>query len=301
MNLLLKYFCVYALLITSMSSCIKDQDCSACNETDNNKDLLCVTFNATNPLQTKSNPFPNNLKAFIYAYYSGENPLTKSAYPGTPVLAISNNSNLVLQNDLFVASGTYDFYSVSANKENWEGITFTNGTSDELKNNIDYLWASKKGVQINTNKQITLDFSHQACLININLIADNSSIEELIIKRIRVSLPNPQNSTMDLISGTIRPSNGILGLSDIAYTSNKSSWIMLPLQQGIAIPIEITVDYKMGSQIIKNKIYTTELPPNGFLPGNAYTYHAAIGSTGIVFKNATIEDWKEQQPIVINL
>lgn len=304
------FLSILTLIITTIflfASCAKEK-CKNCPPLPDSS-LLCVSFSGGYSLQTQtkasSTAFPTGIQASIFAYTAGDNPTIKAPYPGTPITATSDASgNLVFNSgaNLFMPSGSYDFYSVSTNSSSIPNIIFTNGLSGVLSNGVDCLWASGKNTPVTANTNVPFQFAHRAAAIRLDITA-GEGITGLIVKSIKIG-QTQEGAVMGLSTGVIPASSALSAdKADMILTSNTGTFIMLPLIAGISIPVEVYVDATIGGSAQTNKKYTATIPAptGGFESGTIYKFAASIGASGVTFLNATLEDWNEQTLVSINL
>jgi len=265
---------------------------------------FCGTYSLT--MSTKSSSIiPLGIEALILAYEAGDNPITKSTYPGTPIQATSDtNGTLVLNNGggLLMPAGNYDFYSVSSNSALSSEITFNKGVSNRLSNGIDYLWASKTNTSVASNTNVTLEFEHKATAIALEIVA-GYGVETLSVKSIKIGRSN-DGASLHISSGFIPVASDISGeMYEMSLYYNKGISIMLPLAEGIQIPIEVVADVRCGNNIISN-IYKASIPSQagGYQSGTIYLFKASIDVNSISFNNALLNEWNEEslETIFIN-
>lgn len=296
---------IIMLVIIFLLSCTKEE-CINCNkQTDTT--LLCLTFAAEYAVPTKSEIFPAGVMTKVFMYNQGDNPATKAIYPGMPKVATSDQSgflNFGNENALFIPGGSYDFYSISTNTANLFGANFENGKSQPLKNGIDYLWASKKNVTINTNTNIPFSYSHRATGIRFTVNA-GSNVENMVIRSIRIGQSN-EGAIMNLADGIIPPANKLsTEMAVMSVSGNTGTYIMLPLQENIGIPVEVYIDAIIAGTAVVNKKYTAIIPSvtGGFQGGTLHNYTATIGSNSSIIQlmSSLVEDWKYQNLFIIGV
>ncbi len=245
-----------------------------------------------NHLPTKATIFPVGNKVKIFAYKAGDSPSTANMTPGTPLEATSTGGGVLNpSNPLYLPKGSYDFYSVSKNSSNAEGISFTSGVSEPLNNGTDYLWA--KHASVNEGGVVTFNYFHKATAIEIE-IKEGSGVSSVTVNYIKITPSKPQAQTvMELSTGEITPSTATDVLSIMNHSGNKGSIIMLPLITK-NIDIEISINALIGGVSVENKIYTATLPSQAYSGGTLYTISLSVTATSLTFSGTQIEDWTTQ-------
>ncbi len=254
-----------------------------------------MQFNAYfSPLvQTKATtPFPSGNKATIIAYATGSNLSTASPSQGTPIEAIAVAAGeLTTSTPLYLPKGSYDFYSVSANNSNSPGISFSGGTSAQLSNGTDYLWA--KVSSVNEGGTVNFNFSHKAVGIEVN-ITPGSGLSGLNVTSIKITPSKADaSSVMNLATGSIGTASSTEALTSMNVTANKGTIIMLPLSSQ-SIGIEVTIDATIGNTPVTSKVYTAEIPSQSYDSGTYYTLNLSVNATSLAFNGAQITDWTTQ-------
>lgn len=314
-----------SFLLLSAAGCTSDE------QTDgplaNDKGEYAINFSGNLDMTlTKADPDPmgNGVKATISVYNSGDNVTNKSAIVskgytvGTTAGTFEGDDSYIM----YLPKGNYDFYAVSTNSTT-VAPEFTNGTSVELTNGVDYIYASKSNVAIPGNPDVQLSFSHKAVKIEITVkTAANSGIELVGWKgtvggdndNATITPPTATNCKMTLSNGSIATATSV-GISTENMTTTvvtgnpgaanektaTASYIMLPLaQQNASTSHELTVTLnakvKIGDRTEEVKTYTAKLkaPDSGsyaFESGKEYKYTATLKPNEITFSGATVSGW----------
>ncbi|MEG2471410.1 MAG: fimbrillin family protein [Bacteroidales bacterium] len=281
---------------------------TACDKGVQNDENNTVRFTAQLNAITKSAiPFPVGNKATIHVYNAAD---LSTPLAGTPSLATAQNnggvSSLTIDALSFPFSlnkGNYDFYCVTTNTAIDPGITFTNGKSDTLSNNVDYLYASNKGVVVSSNTNVPFTFYHKNVKISIKITPNAAQgVTAVTIKNIGLKLPvatGDQQGKMDLATGVITPATTFAQTyTDITKVDDVNcSYIILPvaITSGTAQTLSYTVKMDMtvqGTRYI-DRIYnfSIALPAAGLDSGKNYTYTGLAGSKEVTFSPVIVEDW----------
>jgi len=291
-----------AIAITSIvivvTSCVEEK-CHGCIDAPNDS-LLCISFSGDyigHISKASSSIIPQGIQTSIFAYKAGDNPATKSVYPGTPIVATSDSAGNLIQNAgtvLFMPAGEYDFYSVSANSSYSTFIKFSEGISMPLINGKDYLWAVSLNTPVNTNTDVFFLFRHIATAIKMKIIA-GEGVESVHVKNIRIG-QSKDSILMKLSDGIIVQATKLdEKMAEMIIEQNVAIYLMLPLSGGISIPVELHADIDIGG-IVRENTYTAVIksPLGGFESGTMYNYVASIESEGIIFPNATVSEWDDE-------
>lgn len=311
---------LHALLLCA-SGCTKEV--TGIPET-NEKGEYAVSFSSGIDLQqTKASGNTENLtengKATIWAYKS-------DATPGSGTTAITNggytadgSSNLTGASEykMYLAKEIYDFYGVSTNSSTESVPAFTDGTSDVLKNGVDYLWVKvddktipASGNTANT-ENIELTFARKAVKIMINVVSsDGLELDSWqAANPARITPPDPgTTSKMTLSSGEIAVATALTTEADMTKidvaTNSESgkkeasvSYVMLPLGNDQTPKVTLNVKVKVGDAAsAEDRTYEATLgyPSSGFVSGNQYTYKATLKGNSITFTGAKVSGWTNQ-------
>jgi len=301
---------IFAFIATS---CVKERCCSCESPSGKESSMLMVSFGcefeAIKATKSESHPLPHGIKTTIYAYSSGEDPLSRSPYPGTPVTAVSDRSGGLAITDqelLFLPYGEYDFYSVSANCSTMRGVSFTEGLSTPLNNGDDYLWAGRKEVEIKSNTQLILRFRHSQALISITISKGEQADSIGIIRALLY--PPQKGGRMRLSTGEIGAAQSTekQGVSLIRHSDPERvvlNYIILPLAEGIPLMVELETDifYWGGKVINESRVGTLPMPKGGYRAGYRYNYKASVADKELIFNAATVNEWVYEAPFNIEI
>lgn len=256
-----------------------------------------------NYAKTKSaSAFPSGVVCSIFTYYSGENPLTKQKHPSTPITVISSLSGRFVTTDslaLYLAPNSYDFYAISANSSTLNELTFQMGKSNRLNNGVDYLWSQRDKIKIENQTEITFNFKHLATSIIIDINPQINSLNKsykIELNKILIGVPDSVQ-TLTLASGEINSTGKVsTPTKEMNINGNRASYIILPLQDKIDIPIELYVTLSSKNNSKKQTKYSFSLPSptNGFKGGTQYKYRVKINNKMVVFEKVSIEGWNRE-------
>lgn len=290
------------LLVSVLLSCVRER-CSSCNQEKGSNEQFKVSFSGNYAITKSASVFPAGVETSIFAYYSGEDPSIKREHPGTPIKAISDISgNFQLGNnfEFYLSPGYYDFYAISANSSSLNGFSFKMGQSDTLKNGIDYLWAQKRDITICNHSNIQFSFKHAAVSIiievnpNVDSQVDSQQVE---LNRALIGVPIT-SQILKLAGGEIIPAKTISTTKAQMYVhSNMASYIILPLEREIEIPVQLDITTTSSSNKKTNETYycTLPSPQNGFMGGMQYRYRATISLSKVVIGTTSVEQWNEKE------
>lgn len=238
----------------------------------------------------------NGVKATIYAYANGATVTGESSAAAAITsgnYTADGSGNFSGTNyTMYLAKGSYDFYVVSCNSTSTDAPQFTNGTSAELSNGVDYIWGNATGQSIpntgnsalNTENKnsVSLGLAHKAVCIEITVkTAANTGIEliswESTAANDNATIMPPANSNckMSLSNGNIEPATSVVTAGTTAsnmtttgvtgtsgYGNEKTataSYYMLPLAaaSGGSSSQDLTVTFKVKVKI-EGHTYTDE-------------------------------------------
>lgn len=274
----------------------------------NEKGEYAVNFSGGLDLElTKSDPdkLSNGVKATIAAYKTGQTDaaVASNGYTANGSGDFTGESSYTM----YLARGSYDFYAVSCNSITKEAPAFTSGTSSDLENGVDYIWAQAANQDIeNTEKSITLGLAHKAVFIEITVKTAASTGIELISWESTVGADN-DNATimppttsgckMSLSTGVITPATDVVSgvtasnmittavTGSSGYANDKTataSYYILPLaQKGGSQSHELKVTFKVKVKINGNS-YTGDADTNG--ESKVYTANLTAPGAGYAFE-----------------
>lgn len=263
----------------------------------NEKGEYAINFNGGLDLElTKSGSenLENGVNTTISAYKSGatDAAVASNGYTANGSGDFTGESSYTM----YLARGSYDFYAVSCNSITKEAPAFTSGTSSDLENGVDYIWAKAANQDIeNTGKSITLGLAHKAVCIEITVkTAANSGIELISWEgaaatdndNATIMPPATSSCTMALSTGVITPAAGVVSgvtasnmittavQGTSGYANEKTattSYYILPLAKKDAsnsyeLPVTFKVkvkidghDYSIANTNGESKTYTAKL------------------------------------------
>lgn len=274
----------------------------------NEKGEYAVNFSGGLDLElTKSIPdnLNNGVKATIAAYKTGQTDaaVASHGYTANGSGDFTGESSYTM----YLARGYYDFYAVSCNSITKEAPAFTSGTSSDLENGVDYIWAKAANQDIeNTGKSITLGLAHKAVCIEITVkTAANSGIELISWEgaaatdndNATIMPPATSGCKMSLSTGVITPATGVVSgvtasnmittavTGSSGYANDKTataSYYILPLaQKGGSQSHELKVTFKVKVKINGNS-YTGDADTNG--ESKVYTANLTAPESGYAFE-----------------
>jgi len=282
------------IIICTFSSCQKE------TEVEQNNGLMQFYAAYNGEFKTKgTSTFTSGNKVSIIGYTAGASTTTATAVSGTPVEATCGASGLLTPSTpIYLPKGTYDFYSVSLNSTSSPGISFISGSSAQLTNAIDYIWA--KSSNISQGGTASFVYYHKAVGMEIN-IASGTGVSNLALTGISFTPTTPNiTSKMALSDGTIGAASAVGSLTAMTITGSKGSYIMLPVGS-VSINVEITVNATIGGTAVTSKKYTATIPSQAYQSGHYYTINFTISSTALQFTGAVVEDWTTQNISGVNL
>lgn len=274
----------------------------------NEKGEYAINFNGGLDLElTKSGSenLENGVNTTISAYKSGatDAAVASNGYTANGSGDFTGESSYTM----YLARGSYDFYAVSCNSITKEAPAFTSGTSSDLENGVDYIWAKAANQDIeNTGKSITLGLAHKAVCIEITVkTAANSGIELISWEgavatdndNATIMPPVATGCTMALSTGVITPATDVVSgvtasnmittavTGSSGYANEKTataSYYILPLaQKGGSQSHELKVTFKVKVKIDGNS-YTGDADTNG--ESKVYTANLTAPGSGYAFE-----------------
>lgn len=286
---------ILLLLSLPVVSCIDEDECDCCgNEL---KRMKSISFNGvinSDNAVKSSMTIPSGIRAVIIAYESGDNPASKSCYPATPLIVVSDqNGNLLIESEcpLLMPVGSYDFYAVSINSDNQEKFGLEAGKLRGLINGTDYLWATKKEMVINNSTNVTFDFRHKAVAIELDFFAGNG-IDSLSVINVLAAM-SVEGGELLLSSGEITPSASLSsGMGKVGVYRNTCSWIMLPLSGVSELPLIIEASLRAGDKTeLKRFVTTLPIENRNYKAGTLYRYLIQVEAESLSLGNATVSEW----------
>lgn len=293
----MKSFITAILLLLSLLaiSCIDEDECDC--QKNELKMMKSISFKGVlyqDKAVKSSMAIPSGIRAVIIAYESGDNPVSKSCYPATPLIVVSDqNGNLLSENkkSLLMPVGNYDFYSISLNSDNQEKLEIESGRLKGLINGKDYLWAAKKEMVVNHSINIAFDFTHKATAIVLNFFAGDG-IDSLCVTTV-LAAKSIDGGEMLLSSGEITPSRSLSDrMEQVEIFDNSCRWIMLPLSGVTELPLVIEAVLKTGDGV-EFKRFVTSLPIENkkYAAGTLYNYTILVDAESLSLGNTAISEW----------
>ncbi|MCK9627433.1 MAG: fimbrillin family protein [Bacteroidales bacterium] len=286
---------ILCLLSVPIASCIGDGECDCSgNEVKNLKEVSFKGFIYPDKSVKSSATIPSGIRAVVIAYQSGDNPVSKSCYPATPLSVVSDqNGNLLIEseNPLLMPVGNYDFYAFSSNSGNKEGFELKAGKLSGLTNGKDYLWAAKKETSVNSSTYVTFDFIHKCTAIVLNFFAGNG-VDSLFVTNV-LAAKSSDTGELLLSSGEITPSRTLSTIMEkVAVFENTCQWIMIPLSGIAELPLIIDAVVKIGKSTEYKRFKTSlQIENNKFMAGTLYKYMIIIDTESITLGNTVISEW----------
>lgn len=260
----------------------------------NEKGEYAVNFSGGLDLElTKSDPdkLSNGVKATIAAYKTGQTDAAVASHGYTA--DGSGNFGGESSYTMYLARGSYDFYAVSCNSITKEAPAFTSGTSSDLENGVDYIWAKAANQTVgNENASVTLGLAHKAVFIEITVkTAANSGIELISWEgaaatdndNATIMPPATSGCKMSLSTGVITPA------TDVVSGVTASNMITTAVQgtSGYGNEKKATASYYILPLVQKNGSQSYELPVTFKvkvkIDGNSYTGDAATNGESKVY------------------
>lgn len=307
-----------SFLLLSAAGCTSDE------QTDgplaNDKGEYAINFSGNLDMTlTKADPDPmgNGVKATISVYNSGDNVTNKSAIVskgytvGTTAGTFEGDDSYVM----YLPKGDYDFYAVSTNSTT-VAPEFTDGTSVELTNGVDYIYAKPSKTSVPTATDVKLEFQRKAVQIEITLKGSDSDGLTLTAwqtsNAATITPPVTTGCTMALSNGEIKAATSVdatenenvykakMTTGDVNNNKSTATYTMLPVATGQTLKVKFNVTVQVGGRTAEDKTYTANLTaPNNtdngsddaFKSGKKYTYTATLKANKITFTGATVSNW----------
>lgn len=284
----LKKWCLAIITIALIWSCQKEERV-ICEE--GNKMQFIANY-SDSPHTKASTSFTTGNKVTIYACDASSTPSSSTFVEGTPLNATAQSAGILKPDqDLFLPKGSYNFYSVSQNSSTVFDLDFSSGVSEQLTNNIDYLWA--KAASISEGGTVNFTYYHKAVGIKI-IVSEGTGISNLTVTNIKLTpTKGTQSTKMNLATGVIEPSDNIDVLTPLSISNNSAEKIMLPLTSN-ALTIEVTANLTIGSASFNNKTYLATIPAREYEGGYYYTLNLEVNAQAIIFSGTQLEDWTNQ-------
>lgn len=286
----------YLLGLVLLASACDDDDCNCSLNTNkpgdtDGKGNYIVLFEAgveRENLLKSASPIQQTDEVYIYAYndtvknLSGT-PVASGLYQAnTPgVLTGMNSYKMYLPND------TYDFYAVS-NNNSTAPATFVNGSSEPLKNGVDYLWGKAQSQIASQAAKCSFTLNHRATQVIINLTAGNGiTINKLVSATIT---PSSVGGIMNLETGTITPATTLGAAVNMGVANTNCQYTMLPLNY--SSPIAVTFTVLVNGETTARTYTSAITAPSGQLSsGNSYLFKAIVNADDITFAEVYVNAW----------
>lgn len=286
---------LYLLGLVLLASACDDDDCN-CNVNPNPGDTdgkgnYIVRFEAgveKENLLKSASPLQQTDEVYIYAYNDTvknlrETPVASGLYEAnTPgVLTGVNGYQMYLPNN------TYDFYAVSNNNPTVP-VTFVNGSSEPLKNGVDYLWGKSQSQIASQATKCSFTLNHRATQVIINLTAGNGiTINKLVSATIT---PSSVGGIMNLETGAITPSTTLGSAVNMGVANTNCQYTMLPLNYSSPIAVTFTVLIN-GETAARTYTSAIQAPSGQLSSGNSYLFKAIVNADEIDFAEVFVNAW----------
>lgn len=310
---------ILTLTLLASASCTEDKLIGE-QQVKNENGEIAVHFSGGMDLTaTKADGDPvavaTGVKAYMAAYYTKSQTVdaNKIASHGYTVGATAGTFVGDDAYTMYLAKGSYDFYSASASTEQ-DVPVFTGGVSDVLHNGTNYISGRVEDKSIPTVKDINFAYARKAVQIYIKIKAGTglkmTGWGDTNPAQITAPAPTGEEGKMTLSTGEIAPTNAVTAIGMMATTfkptaegDTTASYIMLPLVQDKELTVTLKAKVNIGEVTTSPvKTYTATLTApktvdnnnsTAFLSGKKYTYTATLSGNAITFTNATVSDWTE--------
>lgn len=284
----LKKCCFAVIAIALVWSCQKEERVK--NEKGNEMQFLANYREA--PYTKATTSFTAGNKVTIYACEATKTPSSSTFVNGTPLNATAQSGGVLTpQQSLFLAKGSYNFYSVSQNSSSLLNLNFSSGSSEQLANDIDYLWAEAKNVK--EGGTVSFIYSHKAVGIKIE-VYPGTGVSNLLVTDLQLTpSKSTTSSKMNLATGVIAASNELDALTSLSLANNIGEKIMLPLTSQ-SLSIKVTANLTIGSTTFTGKVYEATIPASAYQGGTYYTLNLTINAKEITFSGSKLQQWTNQ-------
>lgn len=284
----LKKCCFAIIAIALVWSCQKEKRVK--NEKGNEIQFFANYSEA--PYTKATTSFTAGNKVTIYACEATKTPSSSTFVKGTPLNATAQSGGVLTpQQSLFLAKGLYNFYSVSQNSSSLLNLNFSSGSSEQLSNDIDYLWAQDNGVS--EGGTVTFIYKHKAVGIRIK-VTSGTGVSDLVVTDLQLTPSKSTTATkMNLATGVIAASNELDTLTSLSLADNIGEKIMLPLTSQ-SLSIKVTANLTIGSTTFTGKVYEATIPASAYQGGTYYTLNLTIDAKEITFSGAKLQEWTTQ-------
>ena len=234
---------------------------------------------STNP-DTKASPedvypFPVGCYSNIYAYKAGESPNKNSYYKMQVYKSKTLGTLSPVSWPMQLKPGNYDIYATASTMVGSnQGPNFTNGTTSNLYNGVDYLYWRDKNVQVtNQERIIPIVYSH-CCAQIIFIFSTNDDMKINDISAVNITLGKTSQNKMNLSTGNISYATSVSkNKTSMKINDTISHVITLPLQPKGKLSVDISASVTID--IVRWWWFEVDvpLPASGkFEPGKAYIY-----------------------------
>ncbi|MDD2419235.1 MAG: fimbrillin family protein [Bacteroidales bacterium] len=269
------------------------QMCLSCSK-HQNFDLNSLQVTATFSSTSKASAYPAMYtKANLYTFQS--TPFSTTNKTQGVVLSAGINGIMNPNKEYYLLKGSYDIYSLSQNSNRAIDVMFDGNMKCMAQNHIDYIWASAKRVYVKGPTPVQLNFKHMACCVQIN-INPPDNYNNMVVNHIKMTLPNPQGTELDLLGGTVTTSQNLLPASTIQGSGLSRSLFLLPCSQQPRV--EVSVNATINNITTNGMVYSGTIP-SSLVAGNKYTVelnlkercgvNISVGITPWNYQNETIE------------
>lgn len=131
---------------------------------------------------------------------------------------------------------TYDIFSLSESRNFVSPLVFYNNRYTVPENGVDYIWAAVKDVQIHGPSSVNLLYRHIASKIDLTITTPHT-YSSMTIRHIKLSLPNPSASCLDLENGIIYPVEQLTEPVIIDGYGNSREIYLLPCLSHLSIEV----------------------------------------------------------------
>jgi hypothetical protein len=269
------------------------QMCLSCSKYQN-FDLNSLQVTATFSSTSKASAYLAwGIKANLYTFPSM--PFSTTNKTQGVVLSAGINGIMNPNKEYYLSKGNYDIYSLSQNSNRAIDVIFDGNMKCMAQNHIDYIWASAKKVYVKGPTPVQLNFKHMACCVQI-IINPPDNYNNMVVNHIKMTLPNPQGTELDLLGGTVTTSQNLLPASTIQGSGLSRSLFLLPCSQHPRV--EVSVNATINNITTNGMVYSGTIPSN-LVAGNKYTVelnlkercgvNISVGITPWNYQNETIE------------
>lgn len=152
---------------------------------------------------------------------------------------------------ILLKSGYYHFYSLCYYNNSTPYLALDQNFEVVPQNGVDYIWASSENQMVSGETRVDLLHHHIAANLEIKILSP-SFYSAFNINNIKITLPDPSFSRLNIRTGQIEPSNSLLPLSVINGSGNSRELFIIPTTEEITIEFSYNANspYGMISNII---------------------------------------------------